>query len=70
MRDPKRIPEIIQLLSLLWVQSSYTDLRITQLLNYVAIAGGWKGGTDLFYCEDDIIFKGIKECLKEKGFKL
>jgi uncharacterized protein YihD (DUF1040 family) len=70
MRDPKRIPEIIQLLSLLWVQAGNTDSRITQLLWSAARAGGWKGGLDLFHCEDDVILEGLKSMLREEGFKL
>jgi uncharacterized protein YihD (DUF1040 family) len=60
-RDPRRIPEILQLLGVVWTQYPRQDLRICQLLNHAAKVGGWKGGEDLFMCEDSIIIAGLSQ---------
>lgn len=82
MRDPKRIDEMMSLLTEIW--KSYPDMRFNQLINslqYEYKNGkfiqkafkdevGW--GTkivsypDLFYVEDDDFIEFLKEYLKEK----
>lgn len=56
MRDPKRLPEMLQLLALVWAANP--DLRLTQLVNNAAFAGGWKDN-DTFHCEDDVTMAGL-----------
>lgn len=50
MRDPKRIPHMLQLLGAAWVVNP--DLRLTQLISNAANCGGWNQA-DPFYCEDE-----------------
>ncbi len=64
MRDPKRIPDILNLIGRLWVENP--DLRIGQLLHNAAWLGGHKN-SDIFYAEDDIVLKGLQvELEKDK----
>lgn len=60
-RDPRRIPEILNLMGLVWVQPGREDLRACQLLANAAMLGGWKGGDDLFHCEDTVILAGLSQ---------
>jgi uncharacterized protein YihD (DUF1040 family) len=62
MRDPNRIPEMLQALGLVWMRNP--DLRLTQLVSNAASLGGYTGDTDKFYCEDDVTFKGLIEAAK------
>lgn len=61
MRDINRIEPLLNDLKELWLKNP--DLRLTQLLFMVAYNLGWKNN-DLFYLEDDVIAKQIKEELK------
>ena len=60
MRDPNRIPEMIEVLRTLW--EKHPDLRLGQLL--VVAASQIKGRdpippTPLFYVEDDAMLDGL-----------
>lgn len=65
-RPVKRIPEILDAIGLLWMQPKFQDMRITQLMASAAALGGWTGGADLFYCEDEIILAGLHK-LRQMG---
>lgn len=53
MRDPKRIPKIIELVEKIWIK--YPDLRLTQLImNALAM------NKDPYFVEDDILYKALK----------
>lgn len=56
MRDPNRIPEMINLLFQAWIASP--DMRLTQLVSSAATLGGWKQH-DPFHCEDDKTLAGL-----------
>jgi len=56
MRDPNRIPEVLELIRQLW--EKYPDWRLGQLLVNVS-------DTDnIFYVEDDRVEKGLVNYLK------
>jgi uncharacterized protein YihD (DUF1040 family) len=55
MRDPNRIPVILEAIRTYW--EKYPDLRLGQLIDnasYHSIA-------DLFYVEDDVLLLALKE---------
>lgn len=60
MRDPARIPIILNRLAEAWALSP--DLRLAQLLCAID-----KTGLDLFYVEDEQWLKAIEEFIKQKG---
>ena len=77
MRDPKRIPEIIQLLSLAWVNEP--DMRLTQLVQTAASLRGFRAtphtcgcGKDEIWCsdpfhfEDDKMLEGLKTLVEQQ----
>jgi len=53
MRELRRIPEILSILQKIWYE--YPDLRLCQLISNIA------GKNDIFYIEDDILLKQLKE---------
>jgi uncharacterized protein YihD (DUF1040 family) len=60
MRDPKRIPEVLNQLKALW--SSYPDLRLGQLiLNIVR-------DPLLYYIEDDELIKTLRKGYSEVDY--
>lgn len=61
MRDINRVEPLLTDLKELWYKNP--DFRLTQLLFMVAYNSGW-ANNDLFYLEDDVIAKQIKEELK------
>jgi hypothetical protein len=54
MRDPERIPRMLQMLEVLWL--AYPDLRLGQI-----IVNAMRPHDDhsVFYVEDDVIERGI-----------
>ena len=62
MRDINRIEPMLQSIKELWLKNP--DLRLCQLLNWIAWEIGWKQD-DLFYLEDDQLFEQIKEELSK-----
>lgn len=58
MRDVNRIDSMLESLNVLW--SHYPNMRLCQLLSYMAVKSGWKDN-DLFNIEDDVINKQIQE---------
>jgi uncharacterized protein YihD (DUF1040 family) len=57
MRDPNRIPEILNLLGQVWMINP--DLRLGQIVDYAATLAGEKQD-DHFYTEDTLIIEGLK----------
>jgi len=53
MRDVRRIPRIMELIEKIWVTNP--DLRITQIIGTCFEPG------DLYYIEDDLLEKKLKE---------
>lgn len=62
-RNPKRIPHMINLLSIAWAQDNMTDMRLGQLIMNAARHGGW-ASNDVWNCEDEVFAKGFLEMLK------
>lgn len=58
MREPKRIPELLEALKALWYANP--DLRFLQLMEYVRDEGRLG-----FYTEDDVTLERIQALLKE-----
>lgn len=56
MRDPSRIDPLLQAIREAWMR--HPDLRLGQIVQNAAYAGGWPQ-MDLFYCEDDVIARGM-----------
>lgn len=68
MRDPKRIPEIINLLQKHW--EKYPDLRFFQMTEDLGerVRNQKKSICDLFYMEDDELLQVLKNIEKiEEG---
>jgi len=63
MRDIDRIEPLLGLIKLLWI--AYPDMRLGQLIYNAAAITGW-GSNDIFYLEDDQLYKGIKELMNDK----
>jgi hypothetical protein len=61
MRDPERIERVVNLLKFLWIK--YPDLRLGQLIIDIT----YDTGVDLFYLEDDILEKKIKQVIRKWG---
>jgi len=60
MRDPLRIPRILNTLQQIWEMNP--DLRLGQLLDNARVASGSHG--DIFYIEDTDIEIGLRELAK------
>jgi hypothetical protein len=58
MRDPKRIPVMLEKIRVLW--EKYPDLRLGQLIENVRGQSGL-GEVDLFYIEDDRMEQALDE---------
>ena len=56
MRDPKRIPEILKMIQMLWEKNP--ELRLCQLLYAVIRTPNNQG--DLFYYEDDLLLEDLE----------
>lgn len=56
MRDPNRIPRIVEKLRALWL--AHPDLRLGQI-----VVNATPSGLDTFYAEDDKIEEGIDALL-------
>lgn len=63
MRDIDRIEPLLGLIKLLWI--AYPDMRLGQLIYNAAAITGW-GNKDIFYLEDDQLYRGIKELMNDK----
>ena len=67
MRNPNRIPKVLQAFEEVWTQ--YPDIRFWQILpvlqSYVNAVNGQPQNSDLFYLEDDEFLK-ILEKYKEE----
>ena len=61
MRDPERIPKILQKLQAAWEQ--VPDWRLGQLVENVKAAS--EGRMDTFYIEDDQMERGLDELLDQ-----
>lgn len=59
MRNPNRIPIILAKIEEIW--KANPDLRLGQLLTNAANHSGWKGNDDLFFYEDNDLFKGLEK---------
>lgn len=46
------------------IAEKHKELRLCQLLSIAADKGGWKE-SDLFYCDDETLFDGLKKLRKE-----
>lgn len=57
MRDPKRIPRIIEKLQQVWEASP--DMRLGQLVDNLKCKAG-KAQSDIFYVEDDLIEQALE----------
>lgn len=60
MRDPGRIDRIISLLGALW--RGQPDTRLGQLVDNLAIRAG---GRDVYFIEDDVLERAIREALRD-----
>lgn len=58
MRDPKRIPVILEQLRQVW--QAHPDLRLGQIVRIAGTKAGW-GPADVFSLEDSDIQRGLKE---------
>ena len=58
VRNPKRVPHMINLMHMAWAQEDNVDMRMGQLLMNAARLGGWSND-DLWNCEDEIFAKGF-----------
>lgn len=59
MRDPDRIPPILEELKKAW--EKYSDLRLGQLVIILNDVYGPKTSADLFTVEDEMMLKKIKD---------
>lgn len=55
MRDPKRIPEVLEALRVYWEQNP--DMRLGQILGNVS--SHMTETNDPYYMEDDVFLKGL-----------
>jgi len=63
MRDPNRIPELLNLIGQVWMLAP--DLRICQVLLHAAYLSGHTLSNDLFYVEDDKMVEGLRLWIEE-----
>jgi len=57
-RDPKRIPEVLNLIKMFWELPENTDLRLGQLIIFL------NNGEDPFNLEDDDLVKKLNQLAK------
>ena len=60
MRDPNRIPRVLNLLGKVWAE--VPDWRLGQLIENIARDMGWN---DAYYMEDDDLEKELRRLLDE-----
>lgn len=60
-RDPKRIPDFMHYLRLLWERCP--DLRFNQLVDF--IKSQYNDNHDMFYVEDEVFLAWVKEELSK-----
>ena len=58
MRDPNRIPRVLELLEKVWKE--FPDWRLGQLIENIARELGWN---DAFYMEDDVLQEELRKRL-------
>lgn len=63
MRDPKRIPEILNQIQQAW--ATFPDLRLGQLIINVAT----KNHKDPYYIEDEELVERMRDFVREYGTK-
>lgn len=63
VRNPARIPHMLNLMLACWAQEDMTDMRMGQLLTNAARMGGWPND-DIWSCEDEIFARGFLRMLK------
>ena len=63
VRNPARIPHMINLLHIVWAVEGSTDMRMGQLLMNAARHGGW-ASDDIWNCEDEIFTAGFIKMLQ------
>ncbi len=63
MRDPNRIDGILTVLTLAW--KKHPDMRLTQVMTMAADAGGWMNRNDPYYCEDEVVKRGLEALASE-----
>lgn len=63
MRDPKRIPEVLNVLKIFW--EKHPDLRFFQLLSIISD----ETNMDLFYLEDEELMKILIQKIAGEGSK-
>ena len=56
MRDPNRIPRVLNLLGKVWAE--VPDWRLGQLIENIARDMGWN---DAYYMEDDVLQKELRK---------
>lgn len=56
MRDPNRIDKVLYIIGVVW--HKYPDLRLGQILTHIA------SSKDLFYIEDEELYKRTKNFIK------
>lgn len=64
MRDPERIPQLLNKLKTLW--SHYPDMRLCQLL-YLIMSTDNHHEKELFFIEDDRLDSAIQKMIKERN---
>lgn len=57
MRNPDRIEPLLELVKKIW--KKYPDLRLTQLLSNAALSSDEWSDNDLYYLEDDKLYKAL-----------
>jgi uncharacterized protein YihD (DUF1040 family) len=62
MRDPKRIPKLLDLIKKLWEKNP--DLRLLQMLGNL-----FNSGFDPYYTEDDILYKKLIQMYGDPDLK-
>lgn len=62
MRDPERIPRMLEQLGRLW--TAVPDMRLGQLIDNVTYTFRSDTGIDLFNTEDDVTEEGIAHYLE------
>jgi hypothetical protein len=64
MRDPNRIPIILEVLRQAW--TLMPDQRLGQLISNAQSAARTFNSSDIFYLEDEYIVEGLKHLVNEK----
>jgi len=67
MRNPKRIPVILEQLRFYW--EAHPDLRLCQLISSIASDTAYRGRADLFYVEDSLMAEALCKKINGEFFK-